>query len=346
MASIKDRICEAPDQTTARRIFYGSRDSWTRASGDYHWIIADSIIDAMEAYSDDPLGGDGRRPDRFVLDAWCEMSALVSWRPQMVHEFEQMYQGIIPDSIGPQDWLLSYAIPNDLISLVSALLAAGLPVRKKHIQSAKKKLLPLLLSKMDIKESDLPVLLDPRVLPYALPYLGSYATLLARHCPIHGLRNLKENGFDISDHGQMIKALNYLEYHALSTMTYLRDNTICTSDVLEVARETAWYWILYASEEERQEVLDSARSWRPLIEIMYDNGLRNYPRSQAEIWCDNHCGAFEDLVNLPAGVVRSIFHSRKFKPFPIGAVAWRDQTLRMLLEQKDELIDKPWSMLF
>jgi hypothetical protein len=349
MDAFEESLWNAPNQEAAMAILY---EEWVvRESGDYYWVTADSITEALRIFANEPFDGVidvDRAPCFMAFPKWREMSARASWRPQMVREFQLLDQGILPDSVTPHPWLLEAAITYGPDSLVLALLAVDVLVEGKHIRIAKTELLPALLSKMDIKEKDLRDLTSSRVLPYALPYLGQYATLLAKYCPVRSLRDLKANGLDISDHGNMIRALCERSC-SLEIMTYLRDNTTLTPDVLDTAHETAWYWVLYADEEERQAILDSARSWRPLIELMYADGLMNdyhKPRTRAEQWCENHDGAFEDLVNLPAGIVRTIFHLRKLRLYPRGALAWRDGTLRALLGQKGEFMGRPWAALF
>lgn len=357
MLSAED-IHGAPDEKTAQAILVNHQDKWARRSGDYHWVFADSLLGVFDAYLSDPtvIMANDYFP-HYSAGKWYEMAAKTSWRPQLVSEFQQLDQGIIPGTVGMQPWLLEFAIESDRTELVRTLLGLGVKVETVHLEvvagsmihgvNPPVEILTLLLEKADIEVDALASLTHSAVLPYSLPYLSGFATILAEHCPVYGLRNLKENGFDISDHNNMIRALQD-RHLALDEVLYVRDNTDTTPDVLEAARESAWYWFLYASEDERQAVLDRSGSWRPLVELMFRDGpaLRDM-RCELRRWHEHNAVVFTDLFALPAGIARSILHAYEDGVYPTNPLPWPNNDLRELLERKGEFGEYyPWTQSF
>lgn len=349
MIGIKN-LHEAPDAATAQAVVVAYQSDWINESDKHQWVFADSLVGVMDAYQTH-----SRRADRLDLKMakkWYKRASKASWRPQLVSEFQQLDQGIVPDTVGVQSWLLLLALETRRTELVKTLLDRDdVVVESEHVMSASvagnwTELLPLVLKKATIMEKDLRWLTGTELLPYTLPYLAQHSTLLAAKCDPSHLRNLKENGIDISDHNNMIRALNDVD-HTIETMLYLRDNTDITPDVLETARESVWYWILYASEDERQALLEQSGSWRPLIELVLVDGVWYGDKSRTAVreWNENNSGDFMDLIRMPPGVVRSILLLRMFQPAPRMTLPWPNDELRDLLTRKGELMRR-WARLF
>jgi hypothetical protein len=291
------------------------------------WVDHDSLTAIVE---------DGRVGFEFwasFLDKWRESVETVSWRPQLRAELQAIDQGRIPDTIGPQPWLLEIALIIERCDLVDALLVAGVQPTIFCVESLcgmahRPELIRAVLDRAEIEEEELSWLLGADILLFTLPYLGKFShDALKANCAFCDMELLHiQLGVSFEDPRDLLAALDApLDRHA-PEMHFLAKHAICDQEVLVSSQRSVWYWILYATAEERQRVINGAPA---LAECLRELLICGRIEGQLE-WTNER---LLELVNLPPGIACTLLAASRYTAACDELVFWgpRSGELRTLI---------------
>jgi hypothetical protein len=266
------------------------------------WTDVDSLTAIVESREHHPVACWALQ-----LDSWRAEVEQVDWRPQLCSELRAIDQGHVPPSVGPTKWLLEAAIVLERCDLIAAILAKGTnPDNCVHLLENlghRPEIIRMILDHVLDIEKGLSSLLYQEILIYTLPYLGGIShDVLRENCWFDDMEALHNAlGVSFEDPAFILKALEQPSRIQLSSMRFLAKHAVRTKDVIRMARESIWYWVLFSTEEERQTLVDTAPALRDYILEWLDKGTcATLPKLEWTI------AQLVQLIELPFGVIRSL----------------------------------------
>lgn len=277
----------------------GRGRSYTR---DLVWMYWSNLSDIRDSYVNFSMG-------EWVhhFDDWREATRGVQWRAQLHAELEAIDQGRVPETIGPEPWLLCVALFTERCDLADALLEAGavpdgLCIGELADLAHKPELIRAVLSKaVEIPLYWLSSLLGSDVIAFTLPYLNGFSLeTLKQSCRYEDLKTLHEaTGVSLDDPNMLfdIFTMSRVCFASVESVRYIASHVALTEEVLNESRKCFWYWVLYATEEERQAVLASAPALAPHVSRWFDD-----PDNARDDRIEWNEACLRELPDLPAGV--------------------------------------------